>query len=99
MTQDYSALIAAIRDRFAHVDSCPFQGPRIYLENGGGALTLKSVVETSAIYAAIPDNQGRDNPGRDGTVSLGASLGIQMAHSVSWTFRQLRPADLATYMA
>ncbi|WP_298859949.1 aminotransferase class V-fold PLP-dependent enzyme [uncultured Sulfitobacter sp.] len=62
MIQDNSALIASIRDRFAHVDSCPFQGPRIYFENGGGALTLKSVIETSAKYAAVPDNQGRDNP-------------------------------------
>ncbi|WP_430880404.1 aminotransferase class V-fold PLP-dependent enzyme [Granulosicoccus sp. 3-233] len=62
MIQDNPALIAAIRDRFAHVESCPFQGPRIYLENGGGALTLKSVIETSAFHAAIPDNQGRDNP-------------------------------------
>lgn len=62
MIQDNLDLIAAIRDRFAHVDNCPFQGPRIYFENGGGALTLKSVVETSAKYAAIPDNQGRDNP-------------------------------------
>lgn len=55
-------LLSRIRARFAHVDSCPFQGPRVYFENGGGALTLKSVVETSARYAAIPDNQGRDNP-------------------------------------
>lgn len=62
MIQDNPALIAAIRDRFAHIDSCPFQGPRIYFENGGGALTLKSVIETSAKYAGIPDNQGRDNP-------------------------------------
>lgn len=62
MIQDNLDLIAAIRGRFAHVDSCPFQGPRIYFENGGGALTLNSVVETSARYAAIPDNQGRDNP-------------------------------------
>ncbi|MGJ8569621.1 MAG: aminotransferase class V-fold PLP-dependent enzyme [Hoeflea sp.] len=62
MIQDSPGLIEAIRDRFAHVDNCPFEGPRIYLENGGGALTLKSVVETSAKYAAIPDNQGRNNP-------------------------------------
>lgn len=62
MIQDNPALIAAIRQRFAHVDNCPFQGPRIFFENAGGALTLKSVVETSAKYAAIPDNQGRDNP-------------------------------------
>lgn len=62
MIQDNPGLIAAIRNRFAHVDSCPFSGPRIYFENGGGALTLNSVVKTSAYYAAIPDNQGRDNP-------------------------------------
>ncbi len=54
-------LIDAIRARFAHVDTCPFQGPRIFFENAGGALTLNSVVETSAKFAAIPDNQGRDN--------------------------------------
>jgi cysteine desulfurase / selenocysteine lyase len=60
--EDDPNLIEAIRNRFAHVDECPFQGPRIFFENAGGALTLKSVVETSATYAAIPDNQGRDNP-------------------------------------
>ena len=54
-------LMDEIRARFAHVDSCPFQGERVFFENAGGALTLKSVVETSAFYAAIPDNQGRDN--------------------------------------
>ncbi|WP_043774224.1 aminotransferase class V-fold PLP-dependent enzyme [Roseivivax isoporae] len=51
----------AVRDRFAHVDACPFEGKRIFFENAGGALTLKSVVETTATYAAIPDNQGRAN--------------------------------------
>jgi selenocysteine lyase/cysteine desulfurase len=60
--QDNPVLIEAIRDRFAHVDDCPFEGPRIYFENGGGALTLKSVAETSAKFAVIPDNQGRNNP-------------------------------------
>ena len=54
-------LLADIRDRFAHVETCPVAGPRIFFENAGGALTLKSVVETSARMAAIPDNQGRDN--------------------------------------
>ncbi|HEY9039666.1 MAG TPA: aminotransferase class V-fold PLP-dependent enzyme [Roseovarius sp.] len=62
MIQGNPDLIAAIRESFAHVDSCPFQGPRIFFENAGGALTLKSVVDTSARFAAIPDNQGRDNP-------------------------------------
>ncbi|APE41980.1 nitrogen fixation protein NifS [Sulfitobacter alexandrii] len=54
-------LSTEIRNRFAHVDACPFTGPRIFFENAGGALTLNSVVDTSARFAAIPDNQGRDN--------------------------------------
>lgn len=70
MIQDNPALIAAIRDRFAHVDSCPFQGPRIFFENAGGALTLKSAVETSTTFAAIPDNQGRDNPAAHALVDI-----------------------------
>ncbi|SDL17250.1 aminotransferase class V-fold PLP-dependent enzyme [Aliiruegeria lutimaris] len=82
MIQDTPSLIAAIRDRFAHVDSCPFQGPRIFFENAGGALTLKSVVETSAKYAAIPDNQGRDNPA---------------AHALVATIEKAK-ADLALFM-
>lgn len=55
-------LISEIRSRFTHVENCPFQGERVFFENAGGALTLNSVVETSAKFAAIPDNQGRDNP-------------------------------------
>lgn len=62
MTAFAPELMQEIRSRFAHVDSCPFQGPRIFFENAGGALTLKAAVETSAKFAAIPDNQGRDNP-------------------------------------
>ncbi len=55
-------LLDDVRARFAHVDTCPFEGRRVFFENAGGALTLKSVAETSGIYAAFPDNQGRDNP-------------------------------------
>lgn len=55
-------LINDVRARFAHVESCPYQGNRVFFENAGGALTLNSVVETSREMAAIPDNQGRDNP-------------------------------------
>jgi cysteine desulfurase / selenocysteine lyase len=62
MLTSIPGLIDEIRDRFAHVETCPFQGPRIFFENAGGALTLKSVVATSAAYAGYPDNQGRDNP-------------------------------------
>jgi len=62
MFENRPGLMDEIRDRFAHVSTCPVQGERVFFENAGGALTLKSVVETSAKYAAIPDNQGRDNP-------------------------------------
>ena len=63
MSQITDTLLDDIRRRFAQVDSCPQQGPRVFFENAGGALTLNSVVETSKAYAAIPDNQGRDNAG------------------------------------
>lgn len=55
-------LMTQIRDRFHHVATCPYQGDRIFFENAGGSLTLKSVVETNTHFASLPDNQGRDNP-------------------------------------
>lgn len=57
-----SDILDEVRARFAHVESCPYQGKRIFFENAGGALTLKAVAEVSAWHAALPDNQGRDNP-------------------------------------
>ena len=69
MLQTKEGLLDAVRDRFAYVDTCPEQGERIFFENAGGALTLKSVVETSAYYAAIPDNQGRANVGAEALVA------------------------------
>jgi selenocysteine lyase/cysteine desulfurase len=57
-----TSLMNQIRERFCHVDTCPYQGPRIFFENAGGGLTLKSVVEVNTQLAGIPDNQGRDNP-------------------------------------
>jgi selenocysteine lyase/cysteine desulfurase len=75
-------LIDDVRDRFAHVDHCPEQGPRVFFENAGGALTLKSAVETSRRYAAIPANQGRDNP---------------MSHTLVAAIKQAR-ADMMTFL-
>lgn len=69
------ALLDEIRSRFAHVESCPKAGPRVFFENAGGALTLHSVVKTSGDYAAIPDNQGRDN---------------EMAHDLVATIKQAK---------
>ncbi|MDA7967271.1 aminotransferase class V-fold PLP-dependent enzyme [Ruegeria sp.] len=70
MLHQTPGLIDEIRARFAHVDACPFQGPRIFFENAGGALTLKTVAETSAKFAAIPDNQGRDNAASHALVDI-----------------------------
>lgn len=63
-------LMQSVRDKFAHIDSCPFQGKRVFFENAGGALTLKSVVDTTARLSAIPDNQGRDNPASHALVDI-----------------------------
>ena len=54
-------LIKEIREKFCHVEECPYSGKRIFFENAGGSLTLKSVVDRSSLMASIPDNQGRDN--------------------------------------
>ncbi|MFH1007654.1 MAG: aminotransferase class V-fold PLP-dependent enzyme [Candidatus Latescibacterota bacterium] len=56
------ALLTQIRDRFACVEADPVSGKRIYLENAGGSLTLKRVVELVAEQTALPDNAGRANP-------------------------------------
>lgn len=63
MSHITSEILDNIRNKFAQIDSCPVQGDRVFFENAGGALTLNSVTQTSQRYAAIPDNQGRDNPG------------------------------------
>ena len=61
MIEQRQGLMESIREKFMHVDTCPFEGERIFFENAGGSLRLKSVVETSALYASYPDNQGREN--------------------------------------
>ena len=63
MSQISESLLEQVRSQFAQIDHCPQQGERIFFENAGGALTLNSVLDSSVRYAAIPDNQGRDNPG------------------------------------
>ena len=59
MSEFSSELSAQIRDRFCNVDSDPILGDRIYFENAGGSLTLKSAVETSSFFDGLPDNAGR----------------------------------------
>jgi selenocysteine lyase/cysteine desulfurase len=55
--------MAAVRERFHHVERCPVTGePRIFLESGGGSLKLKAAIAASAEVSALPDQEGRDNP-------------------------------------
>jgi selenocysteine lyase/cysteine desulfurase len=61
MITDTPGLLDEIRSRFAHIDTCPFDGPRVFFENAGGALHLNAVIETTARFAGYPDNQGRAN--------------------------------------
>jgi selenocysteine lyase/cysteine desulfurase len=79
MAQITDTLLADIRARFAHVSDCPFSGPRIFFENAGGALTLNSVVTTTAKFAAIPDNQGRANAGAEALVNIIKTAKADMA--------------------
>lgn len=62
IAQSFSPELSAdIRERFYHVDRCPFTGKRIFFENAGGSLTLKAVIERGAEIASIPDNEHRNN--------------------------------------
>ena len=82
-----ASLLEEIRDRFAWVESDPYAGQRVYFENAGGSLTLKTVLDTVAHWTAIPDNAGRKTlasqkyakvmqQAREGILSLlGASSG------------------------
>ena len=82
------ALLDEIRERFHHVAECPYQGARIFFENAGGSLTLKSVVEVNARLSAIPDNQGRDNPA---SVEMGRI--IERGRADMLTFLGIAPGD------
>lgn len=55
-------LLKEIRDQIDCVDHDP-AGKRIYFENAGGALTLRSCCEIASTANAIPDFPGRPTPG------------------------------------
>ena len=50
MIEQQQGLIDSVREKFMHVEECPFEGKRIFFENAGGSLRLKSVVELSLIH-------------------------------------------------
>ena len=55
------SLLEEIRNRFAYVDRDPLNGRRIYLENAGGSLALRSAVGVASEVSSLPDNAGRMN--------------------------------------
>lgn len=52
-------LLKEIRDKFYYIDSDPYSGERIYFENAGGSLKLKSVIELVNKYSPLPDSPNR----------------------------------------
>lgn len=52
-------LLKGIRNKFFYVDSDPYYRNRIYFENAGGTLTLKSVVKLTSEATALPDSHYR----------------------------------------
>ena len=55
-------LLNEVRSKFAYIDEDPFNGKRIFFENAGGSLRLKSVVDAVADETAYPDAHSRPNP-------------------------------------
>ena len=55
-------LLASIRKRFVNVARDPVSGSRIYFENAGGTLRLKSIFPVIRAITELPDNGGRRNP-------------------------------------
>ena len=103
------SLIEQIRDRFWYVVHCPYAGKRIYFENAGGSLTLKSAVQQSELISRVPDNEHRNNPAsiamteivdkgkKDLATFFGASSGVIFGGETGTEclFRLIRSAALA----
>ena len=53
--------LSQIRDRFWFIDRDPLNDSRLFFENAGGSLTLKSVTETDQAIIALPDCASRRN--------------------------------------
>lgn len=56
-------LLNEIREQFVYVDWDPYSGKRIFFEAASGACRPKRVVEAMGMETALPDQQGRKNPG------------------------------------
>ena len=54
-------LIKEIRNKFCYIDEDPYNGKRIFFENAGGSLTLKSVKEINNEMISFPDCTSRPN--------------------------------------
>jgi len=97
-------LLRQVRARFANVSSDPFTGQRIYLENAGGSLKLKSIFPVIETLTALPDNGGRNNPASqaldaamaDGRAAIATFVGAKSGQIIaeqsttSMLFRLLR---------
>ena len=45
MIEQQQGLIESVREKFMHVEECPFEGKRIFFENAGGSYACKQVID------------------------------------------------------
>ena len=95
MLTEKPGLIEAVRARFAHVDTCPFEGPRVFFENAGGALTL-----TPWSLAAGPvEPRGMPLPSALASPAVGRALPSALARfRRSGPSSQVWPARFAIFL-
>lgn len=65
-------LLEEIRKQFVYVDWDPYSGKRIFFEAASGSCRPKRVIEIMGMETALPDQQGRKNPGSDHAVEITA---------------------------
>lgn len=90
------ALLEEIRKQFLYVDWDPYSGQRVYLEASGGSLRLKSVMDTIAKEAAIPDELFRYNPASDYVTEWVAKGTEDVKHFLGAKSGEIIPAHSAT---
>ena len=54
MIEQRQGLIECIRKKFMHVETCPFEGERIFFENAGGSLRLNQLLKHLLFMRRIP---------------------------------------------
>ncbi len=98
-------LVEEIREKISYVDEDPYAGKRIYFENAGGAMRLKSCSDMVAELSRFPDCHKRPSKAaselaamveegvKDAFITFGASSGVVCSQqTVSWCLANITGA-------